>query len=69
MKNPLERIWEKLTDEEKKTFPVPRGFGDIIQGATKTLGIPTCGGCKKRRDYLNKKFPLQKIDDPRTSDD
>lgn len=73
MRNQLEKIWATLSDEEKKNFPTPRGFprgvGDVIQGVTKKLGIPTCGGCKKRRDFLNKKFPFRKIDDYQTLDD
>ena len=60
----LEKLIKKFNDN--KIF---EGAGDVIERVTKSIGIPTCGGCKKRRDYLNKKFPLRKIDDPRTSDD
>jgi len=60
----IKRLIKKLTKTENL-----RGVGDVIQGVTKTIGIPTCGACKKRRDYLNEKFPFKKIDDRRTSDD
>lgn len=34
-----------------------RGFGDTIEKLTRKLGIPSCGGCKRRRDKLNKALP------------
>lgn len=41
-----------------KTPPQPsRGLGDTIKKATDALGIPQCGGCKKRQDKLNKAVP------------
>jgi hypothetical protein len=60
----IKKLIKRFNDNQ--TF---EGAGDVIEKVTKTIGIPTCGGCKKRRDYLNKKFPFRKIDDPRTDDD
>ena len=34
------------------------GLGDIIAKATSAVGIKPCGGCKKRKEKLNKLFPL-----------
>ena len=69
MKTRFERFWNSLTDEQKQRHPTLIGFGDLIESVTKTMKIPTCEGCKKRRDYLNEKFPFKKIDDRRTHDD
>lgn len=53
---------------------LPRGLGDVahavarpvavvIDAATKAIGKPTnlkeCGGCKKRKEDLNAKFPFE----------
>lgn len=39
-----------------------RGLGDTIAKATKAVGIKPCGGCKKRQQYLNRKFPYKQND-------
>ena len=31
-------------------------LGDKIASVTDALGIPQCGGCKKRQNYLNNMF-------------
>jgi hypothetical protein len=36
-----------------------RGLGDTIEKATKAFGVSSCGGCKKRRDKLNKMVPYR----------
>ena len=36
-----------------------RGLGDAVAKVTKTLGIKECGGCKKRREALNKLVPFK----------
>lgn len=28
--------------------------GDLIAAMTKAIGIPPCGGCEKRREWLNR---------------
>ena len=40
--------WKKLLKEDK-------GLGDTISRLTKKMGIYECGGCKARKEYLNKK--------------
>lgn len=30
-------------------------IGDRVESVTKAVGIKPCGGCKKRKDYLNGK--------------
>lgn len=32
----------------------PIGLGDVVAGATKSVGIKPCGGCKKRQEALNR---------------
>lgn len=32
----------------------PLKLGDRVEAVTKALGIPTCGGCQKRKAALNK---------------
>lgn len=33
------------------------GFGDVVAGATKAVGIKPCGGCQKRQAALNRATP------------
>lgn len=42
-----------------------RGLGDAVAKVTKTLGIKECGGCKKRREALNKMVPFGTKDEPK----
>jgi len=49
-----------LEERKKAQEEVSRGFGDTIKKATDFFGIPQCGGCKKRQEMLNKKFPYKK---------
>lgn len=53
---------KKIVIEERKKAQeeASKGFGDTIKKATDFLGIPQCGGCKKRQEMLNKKFPYKK---------
>lgn len=69
MDSNFKKFLDSIPDFHKEAFKELKGVGDVIEGVTKSVGIKSCGGCKKRRDYLNKKFPFKKIDDPRTSDD
>ena len=39
--------WKDLLKEDK-------GLGDTVSRITKRMGIRECGGCKKRKAYLNK---------------
>lgn len=34
------------------------GVGDIVARLTKAVGIQPCGGCNKRRAWLNQAIPL-----------
>ena len=34
------------------------GLGDVIHRGTAALGIPQCGGCKKRQEMLNQVLRL-----------
>lgn len=36
------------------------GAGDTVANLTKAVGIKPCGGCKKRKEWLNKKLPYRK---------
>jgi len=53
---------KKIVIEERKKAQTEamKGIGDAIKKATDFLGIPQCGGCKKRQEMLNKKFPFKK---------
>jgi len=47
------------------SVPTPdriRGLGDVVHKVTSKLGIRECGGCKKRREALNKAVPFGKGD-------
>ena len=43
--------------EFTKVKPVKPGLGDVVAGATKSVGIKPCGGCKKRQAALNNATP------------
>jgi len=47
-------VAEEVVMEETK------GLGDVVHRITKKLRIKECGGCKKRREVLNK-FRIPKI--------
>ena len=36
-----------------------RGLGDTVAKVTKLFGIAPCGGCRKRRQMLNRVFPYR----------
>lgn len=44
----------KLVEEADEV----RGLGDVVARVTKKLGIKECGGCKKRRAWLNEHVPF-----------
>ncbi len=37
-----------------------KGLGDTVSKVTKAMGIKECGGCKRRRERLNKLVPYGK---------
>ena len=39
---------------EKQIMAKTTGLGDVVHRVTKKLRIKECGGCKKRREVLNK---------------
>ena len=43
---------------ESATQP-SRGLGDTVAKITSALGVRPCGGCKSRRDKLNKLIPYK----------
>jgi adenine/guanine phosphoribosyltransferase-like PRPP-binding protein len=49
-----------LDVEEWDVSKPSRGLGDTIAKVTNFLGIPSCGGCKKRQKALNKSVPFRK---------
>ena len=44
----------KLFPSVTPTKPAGVGLGDVVHGITSALGIPECGGCADRREWLNK---------------
>lgn len=50
------RLPEQKKPVVRITAPVQRatGLGDVIKNLTGKLGIPTCGGCQKRAESLNR---------------
>lgn len=36
-----------------------KGLGDTVTKITSKLGITPCGGCQKRKEWLNEKFPYE----------
>lgn len=37
-----------------------KGAGDTIKRVTAAVGVKPCGGCQKRAEALNKRFPYKK---------
>jgi|TARA_A100001391_G_scaffold111191_1_gene74599 hypothetical protein len=51
---------DNLTNKTMKK--IDKGLGDTIARAIKTVSrgkIQECGGCTKRKEFLNKKFPYK----------
>lgn len=56
--------------ETRKPFPLnaqrncpsasPAGLGDTIAAITAALRIPHCGGCERRRRWLNRLLPYRR---------
>tara|TARA_R110001592_G_scaffold40119_9_gene131955 strand:- start:494 stop:640 length:147 start_codon:yes stop_codon:yes gene_type:complete len=44
--------WKAILKEDK-------GVGDTISRLTKSIGIKECGGCKKRKAMLNRRFKYE----------
>lgn len=42
-----------LDDQHDAYQAIRLGLGDRVAAVTKALHIPECGGCKKRREWLN----------------
>jgi hypothetical protein len=40
--------------ETLRHCPASNGLGERVAAVTKALNIPECGGCKKRRERLNR---------------
>jgi hypothetical protein len=49
----------RITREEGNEIRKMKGLGDLIKKGTDKLGIKQCGGCKKRQEWLNQKFPFK----------
>ncbi len=57
-----------LNKERIKTIAKPKGLGDVVENIAQPIArvidkvagtsIQKCGACKKRKEYLNKKFPI-----------
>ncbi|SVB59241.1 uncharacterized protein METZ01_LOCUS212095 [marine metagenome] len=46
-------------------FGHDKGIGDTISRVIKTVSrgkIKECGGCQKRKEYLNKKIPFRNLE-------
>ena len=62
----------ELTEAQKASLqkPRPKGLGDRVEKIAKPIAIiidqvagtniQECGGCKKRKEWLNEHFPDQK---------
>ena len=47
-----------LSEEDLKKIKEGKGLGSAIEVITGKLGIKPCGGCKKRKEWLDKKVPF-----------
>lgn len=53
--------WSRLLDYWRHVWRgQSRGLGDTVAKVTKTVGIRPCGGCQKRREWLNHAVPYQR---------
>jgi len=52
---------KKIYQEWSRRKNPSKGLGDTIKKFTDALQIPQCGSCKRRQEFLNKKFPYKKF--------
>lgn len=45
-------------EAEAKVLRGMRGLGDVVAAVTTAVGIQPCGGCEKRKEFLNKIVPF-----------
>jgi hypothetical protein len=41
-----------------------RGLGDAVSALTHSMGIKECGGCARRREWLNRMWRWSQAEDP-----
>ena len=58
------KLVERMMEAERKKKL--NGLGDLVKKGTDLLKIKQCGGCKKRQEWLNKKFPFKDAKTPPT---
>lgn len=55
-------VWcgNKRRQKVYRNCPALQGVGDVVSATTKYLGFKECGGCDKRKKWLNWLFPFRK---------
>lgn len=52
------------TDTPSQPQNAVGGLGDAVSALTHSLGIKECGGCAKRREWLNRMWRWSQAEDP-----
>lgn len=55
----MEQLVEEKAPSTSTTPERIRGAGDLVAKVTKAVGIKPCAPCQKRRQWLNKYFPIK----------
>lgn len=56
----LPQLRARIVDGVVEQWDRPsQGLGDTVEKITRKLGIKPCGGCKRRRDKLNRAIPYR----------
>jgi hypothetical protein len=55
----MEQLVEAKTSTSTQAPERIRGVGDVVAKVTKAVGIAPCAPCQKRRQWLNKYFPIK----------
>lgn len=52
------------TDTPPQPANAVHGLGDAVSALTHSMGIKECGGCAKRREWLNRMWRWSQAEDP-----
>lgn len=56
----MQQLVEAKPSSANSTEPTKiRGLGDVVAKVTKKVGIEPCEPCQRRRQWLNKYFPVK----------
>lgn len=55
----MQQLVEARPPENSRETQKVRGLGDVVAKVTKAVGIQPCAPCERRRQWMNKYFPVK----------